>query len=222
MKQVYKATVLLLLYSVLSGCVQSYPTRSGFLTDYSHLRPIYSGCRPIGRDETRFVRSAAPRALENIDSFYIEPVRWVADDLGQPASTPENAERIRHALEISIANELGTIRPIVSTVGPHTARVRAAVTGVQESKPIMNLVTFILTGPLFNGSATAEIEVIDPCGVQIAAESIAKRGKEWDLLGFFQRSRHSESALQQVAEQLAKDVQLGDGMCEAHESSTKR
>ena len=202
--------------------MQSYPTRSGFLTDYSHLRPIYSGCRPIGRDETRFVRSAAPRALENIDSFYIEPVRWVADDLGQPASTPENAERIRHALEISIANELGTIRPIVSTVGPHTARVRAAVTGVQESKPIMNLVTFILTGPLFNGSATAEIEVIDPCGVQIAAESIAKRGKEWDLLGFFQSSRHSESALQQVAEQLAKDVQLGDGMCEAHESSTKR
>jgi len=186
---------------LLAGCVDMHPTRSGFLTDYGQLEPL-------GRfDRIRFMQ-VDPAALAEVDSFYIEEVAWLADDLGQPASSDKKRAAISEALQWALANELEPIRPVVGVVGPRTALVRAAVTGVQESKPLANLVVLVQTGPLFNGAASAEIEVISPDGVQIAAESVAYRGYEWDLVGFFTRSKHAESAMRRAARRLAGDLSL--------------
>jgi hypothetical protein len=179
-----------------------HPTRSGFLADYSQLEPV-------DKRAHLQVKPVDPCALINVDSFYIEPVAWLADDMGQPANSEGAQEAISNALHESLEKELSCIRPIVDDVGPRTAIVRSAVTGVRESQPIVNaiLVTQIV-GPLFNGGATAEIEVIDPQGHQIAAESVAYRGHDWDLLGFFWRRRHPESAVRRAAEQLADDLEF--------------
>ena len=182
-----------------SGCVQMHPTQSGFLSDYSKLQRM-SAC------DVSLIRPADFEGLATIDSFDIEPVVWLADKLGQLTHTTADAERIRRKMEICLATELGRIRPIVHEIGPRTARVRTAITGVQESKPIVNLVLLPLSGPLFNGGADAEIEIIAANGDQIAAESAALKGREWDVAGLFVRRLHPESAVHRAAKTVARQL----------------
>jgi uncharacterized protein DUF3313 len=124
MKSGHQILLLAVLVCVAPGCINMHPTRSGFLADYSALEPIDR------RNRVR-VKPVDPGALDQVDSFYIEPIVWLADDMGQPASSLRNEEAIRCALQEALVKELSCIRPIVEDIGPGTAIVRSAVTGVQ-------------------------------------------------------------------------------------------
>lgn len=189
------------------GCVQMHPTRSGFISDYSRLRRVETHCRSLGRGDARLIRSARPSSFASVDSFYVEPVVWLADDLGQPASSDANAQQIRQSLEAALVEELAAIRPVVSTIGPRTAIVRSSVTGVQEAKALVNVLTLALSGPLFNGGAVVEIEIVDQDGAQLAAESIAVQGREWEVFGFFHKPRHAVNAVRRAAVYVADDLE---------------
>src|SRR5579871_2926973 len=118
---------ILILLCAASGCIHMHPTRSGFLADYSQLEPV-------DKRAHLQVKPVDPCALIDVDSFYIEPVAWLADDMGQPANSDGAQEAISNALHESLEKELSGIRPIVDEVGPRTAIVRSAVTGVRESQ----------------------------------------------------------------------------------------
>jgi|GEM_PF-1336109 len=198
-------SLLLMIVGTSCGCVQMYPTRSGFLQDYSQLVTI---------DRKDRIRATVvdPAALAQVDSFYIEPVVWLADDLGQPASSDRIESKLRNTLELALVTELQEIRPIVDSPGPRTACVRAAVTGIQEAKPFANLFMAVqIAGPLFNGGASAEIEVINPQGEQIAAQSAAFYGYEWDFLGYFWRPSHPNTALKRSAKHFARELEAANG-----------
>jgi len=188
--------------------VQMHPTRSGFLSDYSGVECIESMSRVFSKGDARLTRLARDVAWDEIDSFYIEPVSWMADDLGQPASSKQNADSIRDSLRMALVQELGAIRPIAKAAGPRTATVRSAVTGVQEGKPIINLITLALSGPLFNGGAVVELEIVAPDGAQIVAASVAVQGRDWEVLGFFHKPRHAENAVRRAAGYIAADMLL--------------
>jgi hypothetical protein len=199
-----KTALIVATTFAVSGCVQMHATRSGFLADYSQLVPL-------DKKERVRVKPVDPTALDGIDSFYIAPVEWLADDLGQPASSEKNEESIRNSLQAALERELGSIRPIVAEVGPGTAIVRSAVTGVQESKPLENILLMSqILGPFFNGGAVAEIEVLNAQGAQIAAESVAYKGRDWELLGFFWRPKHAEGAMQRAAQQLSEEMKRAE------------
>jgi len=204
MRNGFKSLLFTMILSGSCGCVQMYPTRSGFLTDYSQLVTVDQ------KDRVRAI-SVDPAALAQIDSFYIEPVVWLADDLGQPASSDKIETKLRNSLEMALVTELGDIRPIVDELGPRTARVRTAVTGIQEAKPFANLFMAVqIAGPLFNGGASAEIEIINHQGEQIAAQSAAFYGYEWDFLGYFWRPSHPNTALKRGAKQFAKELEAAN------------
>ncbi|MBI3862037.1 MAG: DUF3313 family protein [Planctomycetia bacterium] len=178
-----------------------HPTRSGFLTDYGELAPIDK------RDRVRITPVDAD-ALAGIDSFCIEPVEWLADAMGQPATSEKRQVAMQDAFQSALVEELGKIRPIVEEPGPQTAVVRAAVTGVRESRPWVNLfLSAQIAGPLFNGGAAAEIEVLAADGRQIAAESAGFTGHDWDVIGYFWGPNHPRSALRQAARRLARELE---------------
>lgn len=198
----HKFLLVLTLVCTAPGCIHMHPTQSGFLADYSQLEPV-------GKKDRLLVKAVDSAALQNVDSFYIEPVAWLADDMGQPANSNKDQEAIRNALQEALEKELGCLLPIVDEIGPQTAVVRSAVTGVRESMPIMNMILITqIVGPLFNGGASAEIEVIDQQGTQIAAQSVAYRGHDWDIIGFFWKRQHSKSAMRRAAKQLADDLDI--------------
>ena len=198
------------LVALTCGCVQMHPTRSGYLSGYRGFDRIDSKYRVIGKGDARLVRWASACDLQGIDSFFIEPVAWLADDLGQPASSPERAACIREAFHEALTDQLGTIRPIVDSRGPRTAVVRSAVTGIQEAKPLVNLAILVFSGPLFNGGAVVEVEITDPDGAQLAAESVAVQGRDWEIIGFFHRHRHAERSVGRAASILADDLRDGE------------
>ena len=99
---------------------------------------------------------------------HYEPVEWLADDLGQPASSPANAQQVSQSLKAALVEELCDIRPVVDNVGPRTEIVRSSVTGVQEAKVLANVLTLLQFGPFFNGGAAVEIEIVDQDGAQLA------------------------------------------------------
>ena len=203
MKSGQQILLLAVLVCLAPGCINMHPTRSGFLADYTELEPIDR------RNRVR-VKSVEAGALDQVDSFYIEPIVWLADDMGQPASSPRNEEVIRGAMQQALVKELSCIRPIVDEIGPGTAVVRSAVTGVQESKPLENLLLMSqILGPFFNGGAVAEIEVIGPNGGQIAAESAAYKGRDWEVIGYFWKPTHAENAVRRAVRQLACDLSAG-------------
>jgi hypothetical protein len=183
----------------VSGCVQMHPTRTGFLSSYDQLRANK-------RDRIR-LKPVYSQELATIDSFYIEPVEWMADDLGQPASSEKNRETIQAEFQKALDKEFAKIRPVVCEIGPQTAVVRAAITGVREADPWANILLIgQLAGPILNGGASVEIEVLTPEGHQIAAESAGFCGHDWDLFGFFWRPAHAKSATRQGARRLAKEI----------------
>jgi hypothetical protein len=195
--------LIVALLCVAPGCINMHPTRSGFLTDYSALEPIDK------RDRVR-VKPVVCQSLDAVDSFLIEPVTWLADDMGQPASNAKNQEAIRNSLQEALVKELSCIRPIVDEAGPGTALVRSAITGVQESKPLENILLMSqILGPFFNGGAVAEIEVLGPNGQQIAAESAAYKARDWEVLGYFWKPTHAKTAMRRAVKQLAQDLEAG-------------
>jgi hypothetical protein len=98
--------------------------------------------------------------------------------------------------------------------------VRAAVTGIQEAKPFANLFMAVqIAGPLFNGGAASEIEVLAPDGQQIAAESAGFRGHDWDFIGYFWRPNHARSALRKAVRQLAGEISTASAAMDAKGAS---
>ena len=63
-----------------------------------------------------------------------------------------------------------------------------------------------MIGPIFNGGAVAEFEILSPQGTQIAAESMAYRGRHWEVAGYFYAPLHAEVAVKRMAHQIASHL----------------
>ncbi len=196
----------------LSGCASHLPTESGFLSSYAALTPDRFHLNPgigLQRAET-FEVAAADIVL--IDSYYIEPVEWRVDPQSRGGKSPKRRDWLCQQLDQALRDQLGATKPIVDQPGPRTARVRSAITMVELSRPVTNvLLTATLIspygiGPVFSGGGTVEAEVIAPDGRQIAAVSSASVGGWLDLVGYYTRSEHARKAMSRCAGELVQAV----------------
>ncbi len=204
------APALTLLFSGLAGpgCAHYKPTETGFLADYSGLRkdPFHVSYA-IGIQRAR-TQHAQPEAAGQVDSYYIEPVRWLVDPATRAGGEEGLCERLSLDLDTALREQLGGLKPIVDAPGPRTARIRSAVTAARLSRPITNVAltaTLILpysTGPLFFGGGSVEAEAIGPDGRRLAAVTASSSGGYFDILGFYTRSGHARKAMRRCAKEL--------------------
>ena len=192
---------LAVAFSTISGCTQLDPTHTGYLSDYSQLQskdPRSSLFRP------RIIEAggAGPTALANIDNFTIAPIGWLAGEVTPGTFSEDCRKNLSAKLRQALVEELGTLRPVVETAGPRTARIRAAVTHVVFAKPVLNSALAVVAVPLFNGGGVVEAEVIAPDGQQIAVVVAALPGRATDVLGWFTWQGHAESAMRRSAVEL--------------------
>lgn len=159
--------------------------RSGFLSDYSKLRPVE------GREGTqRYINRSAN--LRQYSKLYIDPVQiFVNTDMHQGVQ-PDAMKRITDSFYKAFSDSVTPGYKIVGSPGPDVLRVRLAITGVQAVSPPLGVTDFIPIKAIYNagravaGEAprlaelTAEIEVLDGQN-QIVASAVSTRKSDKTL-----------------------------------------
>jgi Protein of unknown function (DUF3313) len=213
-KAARRVSCLVALMLTGTGCASYQPTQSGYLSDYSRLQkdPIHLNYG-IGLQRNKS-HNASPEEANQVDSYYIEPVQWLVSESSRAGGDPDRQQFLTSTLETQLKEQLGTLKPIVAQPGPNTARVRAAITDVKLSRPLVNaalmatLLTPVFIGPIFNGGGYVEAEVIGPDGRQISAISCASAGGLIDVFGYYNKSRHAKQAMRRSAKELRETLEL--------------
>ena len=196
-----------------AGCAAYQPTRSGYLSDYSQLQkdPFHLNYG-LGLERNQS-HDAAPAEAAQVDSYYIEPVQWLVSESSRGAGNVERREMLTSALHEQLREQLCMLKPVVDQPGPNTARVRAAITEVKLSRPLLNvallatIVTPVIIGPIFNGGGFVEAEVIGPDGRQISAISCASGGGMLDVTGYYLKGGHARKAMRRAAKELRETLE---------------
>ncbi len=195
------------------GCASYRPTESGYLGDYSGLQKdsVHIN-RGLGLQRNNS-HDASPEEACRIDSFYVEPSRWLVDKSSRGGGDPKRQAMLTAALQEQLREQLGALKPIVDQPGPNTAMVRSAITRVKLSRPLLNAallttaITPVFIGPMFNGGGSVEAEVIGPDGRQVSAISCASGGGILDVYGYFTKSSHAKKAMKRSVRELVQTLE---------------
>ncbi|HNJ77261.1 MAG: DUF3313 domain-containing protein [Rhodocyclaceae bacterium] len=148
---------------------------SGFLSDYSKLRPV------DGVDGTyRYIDTTAN--LRAYTKVMIDPVQvFLTPNPDYKGMQPDAMKRMTDAFRMEFVGALASGYQVVNQPGPDVLRVRIAITGVQPTSPALGVTDFIPIKALFNvardasGNApqvaemSAEVEVLNPAGRVVGA-----------------------------------------------------
>jgi hypothetical protein len=156
MKSVYLQILITTgLMAVLCGCGSSPPStklsKTGFLSNYSGLRPI---------SETSYRYVNLKYNLGNYAKFIIDPVEVIFDEqTKEKVKSWDDIEKLRSYMRRTVVD---TLEPrytaVITRPGPGVARISIALTNVEKS------------APLKLGSVSMEMELLDTqTGEQIAA-----------------------------------------------------
>ncbi len=128
----FLSSVVLPLATVpfLAGCRALGLTESGYLSDYSKLQEV--------SDDVMAYRN--PRVVPGTyPSFIVERVAIHVEEDREGYLTDEEIEEVTEYLYAELTKTLAENERVVSRPGPGVARIRIAVTDVQKSKPLANI-----------------------------------------------------------------------------------
>ena len=186
------------------GCAAPRPTHTGFIAPDARLVPTDERLNwGVGLHRVE-AQPIGPQGLAGVESFYVEPVTWLAAEDDWLGPNDVRRQRVSAALDSSLRGKLGQLLPIVDAPGPRSARVRAAVTQVKSARPVVNALASTVWGPVAYGGASVEAEILGPDGHRLAAASTASQGGILDILGCFTRSGHPKKAARRAVDELVE------------------
>jgi hypothetical protein len=181
------ATVVLALAAAPAGAQseskqKSGPAYSGFLSDYSQLKPA-----PDREGVMLYVDRSAKYA--KYTKVLLRPIEvCVAPNPEYKGLRPDVLARMTESFAASFKKALTPGYEIVTAPGPDVLEVRSAITGVQPAKPGLTPIDFLPIKAVFNigraaaGAApevvemTAEMELLDSSGKRLAAAVANRKG----------------------------------------------
>ena len=158
--------------ALLTGCASAPPPRTGFISDYTKLKKIDEG-------QMRYI---SPQ-LRDYDAYIVAPVEMRAK---RESIKPEQREEVAKYMYGALVKVLTTNGyRIASQPGPKVARLRVAITDIQEAKWYMNVHPGTKLTGAGRAGASMESEVVDSVtGKQLAAAIRSGKGKEFELNPF--------------------------------------
>lgn len=193
-----KFACLSVLALSLAACANQKPTESGFLRNYSQLKPEGSAGKVLEQKPD-------PKVLARFSSVYIEPVKT---RFGAAAKIkPSDAKDLADLTEKALRDQLAKQWKIVNHPGPHTIRIRTALTAVHKSNPAANVVLTVVAVPLLNGGLSGEGEFLGG-GRRIGAISWAGEGI-FDPGGYYTQLGHAKRLTRSFAAAVAKTLDRG-------------
>jgi hypothetical protein len=160
------------------------PKYSGFLGDnYKNLEP-----GPEGGAKMRWMKPGVMFGKYN--KFMVDSVIFfLADDSEYKGIDPNEVKELADGFNQAIVAAFKDKYPIVAEPGPDVARIRIAITGVKESKPVVSGITSILPVGLAvslvkkgatgswsgSGTTSAEMEILDSTTSDVIAAAVDER-----------------------------------------------
>ncbi len=139
----------------VAGCATQQAAKSGFLSDYSQLKPdaAFDGAR-------RYQNPAKP--LKQYQKFMVDPVVvHFAPNAKGTAINPGEIKNLADYFHNKAVEELSKRYQVVQEPGPGVLRVRAAITGIEKTTPILNIHPAMKMLGIGLGDASMEAEAID-------------------------------------------------------------
>ncbi|MCZ8122396.1 MAG: DUF3313 family protein [Magnetospirillum sp.] len=193
------ASVLLAAGAMLLGaCANQETTRSGFLRDYGRMAPDASGAlveRPAAPSRQPAVRYRA---------FMVDEVTYLPGKRSEPATETEIAGLRAHFREAAV-KAFAQSYTYTETAGPDVLRVRLAITGIDKAISTLNYIATPLVGPLSNGGASSEAEIVDSMtGARLLAFSTHTNATPFKggLFQYYTSLGHAKSVLARHATEL--------------------
>lgn len=136
------------------GCATMSNHPSGFLESYGQMKPD-------PKDTHRLVHESAVWEKSAYTGVLIEPtvIRLTAED--QNKVTPQEMTDLAAYSDGALRKAFAKEWKIVTAPEPGTLRVRSAITGVDTSDPVLNVLTSLVICPVDNGGVSMEFEVLD-------------------------------------------------------------
>ncbi len=157
---------------VQCGCESKQMVKTGFLSDYSRLEPVSD-------EMLRYFNPNLP--LSGYKSFILEPVKIYASKGDLTKS--ENKE-LTSFMESQIRLALGSKYPITRSPGQGVGKIRVALTDIDKSSAVMNILPATKIAGIGLGGAAMEAELVDSLtGQQIAAIMEYQKGSRLSLEG---------------------------------------
>ena len=150
----FLSSVVLPLATVpfLAGCRALGLTESGYLSDYSKLQEV--------SDDVMGYRN--PRVVPGTyQSFIVERVAIHVEEDREGYLTDEQIEEVSEYLYAELTKRLADNERVVSRPGLGVARIRIAITDVQTSKPLLNILPWSRISSVGRGGAVLEGEMVD-------------------------------------------------------------
>jgi len=161
------ATVSMIGCSTTTETATSAPEEIGFLSTYRHLEPTSPATLSYLDPNNRLAR---------YDKFVIMPVEvrmYSHSDL-----TADDVQELQKYMHDTLARALSQRYQVVTTPSFDAARIRIAVTNVQKSTPILNVIPRPKLLDIGLGAMSLEAEVLDSQSqVQIAATIESRTGQ---------------------------------------------
>ncbi|MGH8402346.1 MAG: DUF3313 domain-containing protein [Gammaproteobacteria bacterium] len=173
-----------LLAAVCVGCSpqqvkpsrgETPPVYSGFLSDYSVLKP-----EPSDPDYARYITPGVQ--LQQYHKFIVDAPVIIVNTGGKfQMLDPARLMKITDYYQTRLATALSRHYQVVTAPGPGVARLRVAVVGVVEVKPVLQPRDFIPVTALFNLGRMAV--GMDPYVLRVSIEAEALDTQTGKLLG---------------------------------------
>jgi hypothetical protein len=135
------ALFVLLVVTMLAGCAStkeaSGPEYSGFLSDYSQLKPE--------AEDSKALKYVNPQAdMKKYNKFILERIIvWLKEDAEYKGIDPDAMKAMTDYFHEAIVRELGSEYPIVTEPGPDVLRLRLAITDLVPTKTAMTVVVLV-------------------------------------------------------------------------------
>jgi hypothetical protein len=141
--------------SMLAGCETHKASYSGFLGDYSRLRPS------PGVEGALYYQSPG-KGLKDYNKFMIDPVLvHFAPNAKGTALDPAKLKKLTDFAYVEAVKTLSERYSVVNALGPHVLRLRVAITDIKKTKPALNIHPATKLSGIGLGGASMEAEALD-------------------------------------------------------------
>jgi hypothetical protein len=157
MRSVLKGLIIMVIsLFVLSGAVQAKKEYSGFLVDYSQLKPgPQGGIAKVYKKEGVNFSKYSKIMMDHVVFFF-------KDDAQEKGIDPIEMAELSHKFHKEARAALGSAYPFVEEPGPNVMRVRVAITDLELPKRTPGMLKSIMTGKGPGlGEISMEFEFLD-------------------------------------------------------------